>query len=317
MKLVDISKKLNISISTISRVLSNDETLKIKDSTKQKILNFALENGIKINTKKKNDTILIITNYSPQTEIDDTYYLNLRILLEKELSINSFNFKIKPFTNNMKLEKYNILIGNFNFEQMNYIEKQNKNVIMCDSYSNRFNIDCVTFDYKQSVYSVLDLLTEYNHKEIAFIGGIDDLYEDDFRKKYFIKYLNKKNIFNEELIYVDKFNSKTGYEGTLKIFEKNNPTAIFVANDNIAIGCYKALKEIKKNIPKDVSIIGFNDLEFSEFMEPRLTTVHIYIPNIVKETVSLLLTQYNKKKTYSKKILLNTKIIFRDSVTKL
>lgn len=315
MKLKDMARELNVSVSTISRVLSNDETLKIKDSTKSKIINFALKNGIEINTKKKIDEVLIITNYKDITELDDPYYLNLRIMLENELTMNSFKFKIKKYKENIKLDKYNILIGSFNEKQLEYLNSQNKYIILCDSYTNIKSIDCVTFDYKNSVKSVLDKLYNLNHRKIAFIGGKEKDIED-FRQEYYVKFMLKNNLYNEDLIYIDKFNSKTGYDGILSIFSKIDPTAIFVANDNIAIGCYKALKELNKNVPDDVSIIGFNDLDFSEFMLPSLTSVHIYTNNIIKETVKLLIEQYNKKKNYSKRVLLDTTLIIRDSITK-
>ena len=97
--------------------------------------------------------------------------------------------------------------------------------------------------------------------------------------------------------------------------DSNKP--IFVATDEIALGCYKAAKEFDKKIPEDISIIGFNNLDMSEYMIPPLTSVQVYMDNIINETVNLLKERMTHNKNYTKKILLETKIIERDSVKQL
>ncbi|NYV27847.1 LacI family DNA-binding transcriptional regulator [Streptobacillus felis] len=313
MKLKDLSKELNISISTISRVLSNDQNLKVKEETRNVIIETAIKNGYKF--KNNINDVLIVTSYKKQVESDDPYYLTLRNLIEKELVKNHFNFRVVEYSSFISFKKYNIFLGSFNDEQLENIRNNKKINILCDSFTNKENIDCVSFDYKHSVYTVLDTFINKGHTNIGFIGGKDNNSKLDFREEYFRKYMKDTNLLNDDYIYIDNFNSKTGYDGVKKIFKKKiNPTALFVANDSIAMGCYKALKEMKKKIPSEVSIIGFNNSEFSEFMIPPLSSVQIFINHIVKESVLLLLEHSESKRKYSKKIILNTKLLLRESV---
>lgn len=313
MKLKDLANELNISISTISRVLSNDKNLKVKDETRNIIIETAIKNGYKF--KNKGNDVLIVTSYKKQVESDDPYYLSLRDLIEKELIKNHFSFKVVEYSSFINFKKYNIFLGAFTDEQLETIRNNKKTNILCDSFTNKENIDCVSFDYKYSVYTVLDTFINKGHTKIAFIGGKDNNSKLDFREEYFRKYMTNYKLLDEKFIYIDNFNSKTGYDGVKQIFSNTNqPTAIFVANDSIAMGCYKALKEEKKKIPNEVAIIGFNNLEFSEFMIPPLSSVQIFMNHIVKETILLLKENIDSKRKYSKKIIINTKLLIRESI---
>ena len=303
--LSEISKIAGVSISTVSRVLSEDETLKVTDEIRNKIIKIADENQYKRKRKKsKNlneyEEVMILKNYDEETEIEDAYYYYLRTKLEN------------------KLKKNNILIGSYPEKILSDLSKKRCNLILCDSYSDKENIDCVTFNFKNSVYKVLDYIINRGHSNIGFIGGKDSEEKQDFREKYFTKYMKKFNMYKKENIYIENFDFKTGYNKTKEILSlEEYPTALFVATDEIALGCYKAAKEFNKKIPEDISIIGFNNLDMSEYMIPSLTSVQVYMDNIINETVNLLKERMIHNKNYTKKILLETKIIERDSVKQL
>lgn len=301
MTISELAKKLNFSISTISRVLSNDPTIKVKEETQKLIIKEALKNNIKI--KDKNDkNVLIITSYKKEVETTDPYYLNLRTALEIKLNNNSYKYETVEYSDSIKYAKTNIFLGSFKNEDIQKISVNKKHNIFCDSFPNASNIDCVSFDYKASVYMVLNYLVNNGHTKIAFIGGNDHSNDIDFREKYYRKFMNDKLTLNEEHIYINSFDSYTGYEGAKKIFSKDNiPTALFVANDSIAIGCYKALKEFSISIPNQVSIIGFNDSSFSEFLIPSLSSVKISCENIINETINLIEEKNNNGRIYPKK----------------
>ena len=71
------------------------------------------------------------------------------------------------------------------------------------------------------------------------------------------------------------FTAKSGYDMMMDLLDSSNlPTAVFAANDAIALGAMKAIKERGYKIPRDISIVGFNDEESSTFITPPLTTIH-------------------------------------------
>lgn len=315
MKLIDLAKQLNLSPATVSRVLAKDPTFNVKEETKKLIIDTAISSGYKFKTRtKKNKEISIITSYSKEAELEDTYYLNLRAKLEQELANIGFSTINTEFSFSMELNEYNILLGAFSYEQLeSLIKHTDSKIILCDSYTRR-SIDCVAIDYKNSVFSVLELIVSKGYSKIGFIGG-KDADSIDFRLDYFTKFTTKNNLYNQDFVYIDSFNSKTGYEGIKKIFSNElTPKVIFAGNDNIALGCYKALKELNYTIPNDIAIIGFNNTEFSGFMSPPLTSVNININSIVTETLHLLKERMKGERKYAKKILLETEIIKRESL---
>jgi LacI family transcriptional regulator len=93
------------------------------------------------------------------------------------------------------------------------------------------------------------------------------------------------------------------------------PTAVFVANDTIAVGCYKAAYELGVKIPDDLSIVGFNDVATAQYMVPPLTTVKLYTEIMGETAVDLLVERLSSKREVSKKITINTKLIVRESAS--
>ena len=91
------------------------------------------------------------------------------------------------------------------------------------------------------------------------------------------------------------------------------PTAVFCANDSIAMGAYKAIRERNLKIFSDISIIGFNDLKISQYMTPPLTTMRIDTKIIAQETINALMELFNNNRSYRKKVYLPVELIERES----
>jgi LacI family transcriptional regulator len=88
-------------------------------------------------------------------------------------------------------------------------------------------------------------------------------------------YMTKKKIDYKEYLRTGSFTSSSGYEMMNDLFDKNAvPTAIFAASDAIAIGAMRSINEHGLKIPRDISIIGFNDLDACKYTTPALTSVH-------------------------------------------
>ena len=95
------------------------------------------------------------------------------------------------------------------------------------------------------------------------------------------------------------------------------PTAIFVANDSMAAGCYKAAYEIGLKIPEDISIIGFNDIPTAKYMIPPLTTVKVQMEYMGEYAVHMLEERLNEERELCMKVTLPARLYIRDSVKEL
>ncbi|WP_256204309.1 substrate-binding domain-containing protein [Planococcus faecalis] len=113
------------------------------------------------------------------------------------------------------------------------------------------------------------------------------------------------------------YDPKDGYTNLREMLAgKVKPTAVFVANDTIAVGCYKAAFELGVKIPEDLSIVGFNDVATAKYMMPPLTTVKLYTEVMGETAVDLLIDRLTTKREVSKKIIIDTKLVIRESSAK-
>ena len=95
------------------------------------------------------------------------------------------------------------------------------------------------------------------------------------------------------------------------------PTAVFAASDLLALGAYDAIAKTGLRIPEDISIIGFDDNLYSRICTPRLTTVHQDADEKGRVAAQTLVGMITGKRTASKKILLETRLVIRDSVRRI
>lgn len=171
---------------------------------------------------------------------------------------------------------------------------------------------------------VLEYLYELGHRKIGHLGGehnIDILNQSfvDNRDKAYAMFMKEKGIYSENYIYnVGKYSYKNAYNKTKEILQSENvPTAIFVSNDSMAIGLYRAIAEAGLNIPDDISIIGFNDQPNAKYLVPSLSTVRIPAMILGYSAVDLLLDKERLQREYSKTVLINSELKIRNSCKEL
>nr|WP_314260099.1 LacI family DNA-binding transcriptional regulator [uncultured Devosia sp.] len=117
-------------------------------------------------------------------------------------------------------------------------------------------------------------LIEKGHRRIATITGEIWMEAAQDRLKGYRRALATADIpFDPALVMEGDWSASAGYDATRKLLALGEPpTAIFCQNDRTAIGCYEALKEAGLHIPRDMSVVGFDDEEISRHLHPRLTT---------------------------------------------
>jgi LacI family transcriptional regulator len=119
-------------------------------------------------------------------------------------------------------------------------------------------------------------LIKLGHHRIAYVGKPSLTSSQDRREGYRAALEQHGIPLDESLITVAEGSSERhGYEATQRLLKAERlPSAIFLANDLMAIGALKALTECGKRVPQDVSLVGFDDVPMGEYVAPPLTTVH-------------------------------------------
>ena len=329
----EIAAMAEVSISTVSRVLNFDDTLNVSNETRQRILKIADEleyttSKRKRNKDKKCKEIGIIYWYDYEEELDDPYYLSIRLAVEKKCSENNLNLlRLTEGSNSENFKNLSgiIAIGKFSKNNIENLYNENENIVFVDCSPDENKFDSVVVDLGKATTEILEYLYKLGHRKIGFIGGnklentnANENYVDE-RDINYKRFMIEKDIYNNEYIYPTKrFTFKSGYDVTKKILESNDrPTALFIGNDTMAVGAYKAISEAGLSIPKDISIVGINDQPGAKYMIPALTTIRIPSEYLGYSAIDLLLENINGSREYKKKVVIPTEFKIRESCRKI
>ncbi|CAM3048212.1 HTH lacI-type domain-containing protein [Vibrio mytili] len=144
------------------------------------------------------------------------------------------------------------------------------------------NIRSLRLDNSLGGYMATLHLLQLGHMNIAHIKGLDNQPDSKARFQGYKKALLEASIKpNPKLIMQGDFSAESGYQKTIELIEsKIHFSAIFAANDQTAYGAIKALTDRGLRVPKDVSVVGFDDLPVSRYFTPALTTLRQPIEEI-------------------------------------
>lgn len=111
-------------------------------------------------------------------------------------------------------------------------------------------------------------------RKIAFVAGAPDAFDNAERRQVFLDEAAKHNL--TIYCYQGNFTEPSGYQAAQTILTAGNlPEAVFCANDQMAIGFIKAMNEHGLQAPKDIAVVGFDDIPVARYLQPSLSTVHV------------------------------------------
>lgn len=323
----DIAQKAGVSITTVSRVLNYDETLNVQDETRKRIFEVAeqLEYQMKGKNRKKKLRIGGLYAYSLEEELEDTYYLSIRVAIEKQIAKDGYKLiAVKSAWETELISSLDglICLGKMPKSVVQELEKTSTPVIFVDVAEDAEKFDSISNELERSVEKVMNYLTGCGHERIAFIGGYDTDTEDEnqleIRGKTYIRYMQERGLYREDYVKIGEFSPKYGYSLTGELLElEERPTAIFAINDSLAIGCYRAISEKGLKIPEDISVVGYNDISVARYLVPPLTTVRLYMDFIGEQAVEILAERILTGREICKKTIVPARLVIRESVRDL
>lgn len=336
----DIALRAGVSPTTVSRVLNHDETISVQEKTRQNILEAAEELEYIPKIKRKADSgrklrVGLVYTYSPEEELEDPYYLCVRLAVEKKLQEEKYTSIMLPekkLSSSLPGVDGIIGLGTFSKEEFKTIESWHIPAVFIDSMPGSSSFDSVVVDYRGSMRTVVEYLYNCGHRRIGMIGS-DEYYENaeqemDPRTVYFRKLMEEKGLYDERFVKTGKFTAGDGYRLFRELYEdfhgmgagysaEEFPTALFVANDSIASGVYKAAYDLKLAIPGEISIVGFNDIPSAKYMTPPLTTVRLPMEFMGEYAVKLLQEKVIGERTISIRVTAKAGLKVRGSVRKI
>ena len=321
--LKDIAKEINVSISTVSRVLNHDDSLKINPLTRQAILSYARKIGYQKKQKRSQNRLVgVIVWRSQKDELNDPYFMEIRHGIEKAAEeAQVFLMTVYNQNGSYPLEKLQdveglICIGKYTEKEILQFETITKTIVFVDSSPKPMKYSSIMIDYERSTTLVLDYLLSKQYTSIGFLGGIETLNDAslwDERRLHHVKMILKnQNLYNENHLHIGAFSAQSGYLMMQKIIAENDYAKVyFCASDMIAIGALKALHEANIKVPEQVALVGFNDIAQATYTHPALTTLKVYTEVMGEEALKSIIEKLETKEKLPIKKIVPTKLIIR------
>ncbi|WP_042170551.1 LacI family DNA-binding transcriptional regulator [Paenibacillus gorillae] len=322
-----IAEKAGVSSATVSRVLNNDASMAVSDATRARIFAAAEELQYKPTRLKRlkqegmmaSQQIGLLLSLSVEEESSDPYFASIRRGIESRCEELGLSIgKVWRLNSGMELQPGHqlsglIAVGTIAQETIVHLIGHTDRVVLVDNWEQLSDYDSVHLNFRQAVNSVVDHLLHLGHETIAYIGGDSDEGFDP-RTKHFKERLAKQGLLKEELIlHAGDWSTNGGYEQMKALLlQKNRPTACFIGSDPMAVGALRALHEHGVDIPNEMAIVGFDDIEMSAFLSPPLSTVKAYTEQMGKTAVQLLMERI-KGREASMEVTIETKLIIRES----
>lgn len=333
--LKDIAKYAGCSVTTVSLVL-NDKAYSIPDSTKQKIVRAVKELGYRPNqlavglVKKQTKTIGLIIS-----DVSNSFFSTLTKGVEDECRMQGWNLILCNTNDYHKREiEYihtlddkgadGIILCFAKEDDAMRVQETVKLLnhlgvphVMVDRFAADIEGYFVSIDHEKGGYLAGKYLADMGHRKIGCITGPENLEDSQARTKGFEKALNEFGIkLNRDYVYVGNYDMESGETGAEYLIQKS-VTAIFAYNDLMAFGVYRWMNKAGKSVPEDVSIVGYDDVGFSDILNAPLTSVRQPVYEMGREAVRQMIAIIKEQAVKRDKVQFAPELVVRGSVVKM
>ncbi len=327
----DVANIANVSITTVSRVFNGSEGVSAK--TRRRVLKVikelgyspsAMASGLKTRLSKSigiavpdtmgdfyGEVINGIESVATENEYNLVISLNHHIVREELSAVNFFKAK--------KVDGAILVTTSGDDDYIRSLIDEGYNIVLLDRDPHSLKVDIVKIDNFRGGYIATEYLLNLGHSAILFIQGVPYIDSSKERFNGYKRALKDNKIkFNPDIILSGDFTVNSGYLSIKRYLEEHglNFTAIFAANDQMAIGAIKALNDKGISVPDEVSIVGFDDSYISPYVIPPLTTIKQRREEMGKIATELLLDRINsrhKEEKTPRQIIIPVELIKRES----
>jgi LacI family transcriptional regulator len=319
----DVARLAGVSITTVSRVIN--KMLSVKEKNRLKVLDAIKELKFepsvfaqRLATGKSNVVALVIPRY---TDVFYSFYalellrgigtlcdrLKLDLLLRLTDTRTPLNLK------GVGGIIFADIIGNWH--QLKETLERGTPCVVINNYIKELEVSCIAIDNAGGAEAAVNYLVSLGHKKIAHITG-DLVTQASIQRLEGYKSGLKKNniILREDYILKTDYSRGQARQAAEKILNiKDRPSAVFVASDSMALEVMNVVKESGKEIPRDLSVVGFDDNPSGLYGAVSLTTVKQPLIKMAEDSVKELSLLMSGKKKKIEKIILPTELVIRES----
>ncbi len=284
----EIAKEAKVSLGTVSHVLNNTATV---SEEKRKAVMAAVE---KLDYKP-NQAARMLKNKNSKTigllipDIGNPYYAELARGVEDMANRHDYTVLVcNNDRNPKKEERYLSTLSNKQVDGVIIVKLANelgklkeyfspRQIVLIDSgeLAEESLIQTVNLDEKEGAALAMNYLYHNGHRRIAHIAGLLESNSSRERKWAYCHFMNGIGTPDDQLVIENgKYSYYGGYQAMKIIMERDSSiTGVFAANDLMGMGALQAIHDSGRNVPGDISVIGYDDIEPTEYCTPKLTTV--------------------------------------------
>jgi LacI family transcriptional regulator len=276
----DVAKHARVSVTSASYALNGIGT--ISAATRKRVLDAAEElnyhpNAFARNLKnKKTHTIgVFITRFSGSfyEEILEGIH-DVILKTDYELLVCPESRKVRKMLTHRQVDGAIVFDSKITSDNLSKLASKSFPIVVMDRYLEVDYLFPLLVDNQKGTKEAFHHLYDQGARRIIFVSGALDSLDNMERMKAFIEEAEKNNLTVQT--YYGNFTEESGYDVARTIIEAGHlPDAAFCANDQMAIGFIKAMKEHNLKAPEDIAIVGFDDIQISKYMQPTLSTIGV------------------------------------------
>jgi LacI family transcriptional regulator len=327
----DLARKLDLSIATVSRALKDDPVVSKK--TKKRIADLAQELGYRSNHFARNLRTRRTMTIGVIIPRINSYFMSAVIAgMENIANHEGYNLIISQSSESVDKERANattffnsrvdgLLVSlAYDTTSLAHFEpffKKKTPLIFFDRVADHKDCTCILIDNQKAAYDATTHLISLGRRRIVHITAPSksNVYTD--RLKGYKEALTDNHIpFRENYVIVGNLSQEAGADAAAFIRAMSPlPDAVFVANDNCAVGCMVAIRQMGIRIPNDIAFVGFNNDPVSTVVEPNLTTINYPGYEMGQLAARSLIDHLNGTSNIhtTNTILLRSELVIRDS----
>jgi LacI family transcriptional regulator, repressor for deo operon, udp, cdd, tsx, nupC, and nupG len=322
----EVAKAAGVSVATVSRVINQQSS--VSEKTRKKVqqaiemLNYE-PNMLGRNLRSSKSRMLLILIPT----ISNSFYYNVIEGIEEITSQYDYNILLCTTDKDPKKEKtYFDLVkqkladGMICMDPSVSIDKwigsgTQYAIVRCCEYSEDDKTPFVSIDNTTAAYRAVKHLISLGHRNISMINSSGLGADAELRQWGYIKAMEESGIeIQPEWLMQAELDFAGGYQAVSKLLNlATRPTAIFASADTIAIGALKRIKEFGLTVPKDIAVIGFDNIDFSAMTNPTLTTISQPMRKMGREAAKMLLQRINQPDARIESLILEHELIVRES----
>jgi LacI family transcriptional regulator len=331
----DVAKHAGVSSATVSYVLNGIN--KVSDETKERVLlsieelNYQPDFTAISLSKRKSKMLgvimpLVEDSLAPIFK-ENHYFSELLSGVEYVCRKNGYDFLISGISKAEECKNWVmkrnldalLVLGRFPLKVFEEMKTLSTPLVFVDSFEEYAELyHNIRIDDELGGYLGTKHLIDLGHRNISFIpnGRIDGAV-DGQRFLGYKRALTEANIdFKSSMVIEGRTNTfESGYQLGKEIAINQQMTAIFTSSDITALGIMKSLNDYGKMVPKDISIVGFDDLMISRYSSPSLTTIRQDVFRKGAESAETAIEAIENKDLKPKQIMLPVELVIRDSTT--